>query len=170
MSRKLLQKERPNSSWNCIWCPQLTGRWSFGLFVRSQLMRVYGELGLHFRCLVKASVQVWRCIATTRLVAFLSLCLCVVCLLITSVSPAKTVEPIKMPLGCWLGSKNGPPRERALLGSYLDMPRLADILNLDSKGAAAMRPLATSTVVTCYLGISQHYYWRGVSLQMRYIL
>jgi len=119
MSGKLLQKERPNSCWNCIWCPQLSGRWSFGLFVRSQLMCVYGELGLHFRCLVKASVQMWRCVATTRLVAFLSLCLCVVCLLITSVSPAKTVEPIKMPLGCWLGSKNGPPTRRGTFGVIL---------------------------------------------------
>jgi len=39
-----------------------------------------------------------------------------VCLLVTFASPAKTAEPIKCGLGCWLDGVEIPAREGAIFG------------------------------------------------------
>ena len=86
------------------------------------------------------------------------------CLLDTSVIPAKKrTRRSRCRFACGLvgahcsGSASDTPKERSTFGgrytlAYLGMPRHAhtQYSQPNSQGAAAMRPLTTSTVATCY--------------------
>jgi len=84
-------------------------------------------------------------------------------MLVTSVSPAETVEPIGIPFGSMtlggprnyvLSGGSDTPTERGIVGVWgntwacTDLSAV-DVLNFLLKRAAAMPPLTTNTVSTC---------------------
>ena len=94
---------------------------------------------------------------STDVVMWRGLCVCL-CVPVTTVSPAKTAEPIEMPFGYRVGLRNhvldgrpDPELQGTLLrdSGSVQSSRSADAANTTQQGAE-IRADATITVATCY--------------------